>query len=346
MASPTSAPPPPFTLEELLGQPPPALPEEDPIGEDELALLQRLASQHFFDHRPEPSSFPAQALRAMELVQQPDVDVRQLTALVAQDPALGARVLRVANSAVFNRGNPVSDIRSAITRLGIREVTAIVVGLAGQALFDPTAQAEYKLFTARWNGLFHHAMTSAMGAAQLAVDLHRGHSPNAFMGGLFHDIGKSIALRSICAIVLSGKTRLHPEDPAIDRLLEGVHVEVGTEMHSTWNLPESLRKLCHTHHDDVVPGTPENYDVHLVRVASGFATLRVEPNLSPQYTAQISQSLHHLGLGLPLLAPLRKRLDQHAERVTTMYQVADPAVALRAQIAQAAASAAEVPEAD
>ncbi len=316
--------PEPLHLEDLLGGPlPPQL--GDPIDDDELVLLLQLTRRHFLENRPEPASFPAQALRAMEVLREPDVDVRKLTSLVAQDPVLGARVLRVANSAAFNRGTEVHELRTAITRLGLREVSGLVLGVASQSLFDPTAQAEYQLFRARWDGLFHHAMTSAMAAAQLSLDVHQGRTADAFMGGLFHDIGKSIALRSVCALVLSGRTRLHPDDPAIDRLLEAAHVEVGTEMHDTWGLPAGLRRICAAHHQPDVPLTPDTVELHLVRVASGFAALRVAPHLAGDYAGQVAQSLGALGLGAAVLPNLRKRIDQQAQRVSAMFGVASPA---------------------
>lgn len=312
-----------LTLEELLGGPASQV-EEDPVDDEEFALLRQLTSRHFVENRPEPASFPAQATRAMALVRQPDVDLNKLTALVAQDPVQSAHILRVANSAAYSRGNPVSDFRTAITRIGLAETSSLILGLAAQTLFDPTARAEYRLFTKRWNTLFHHAMTSAMGAAQLAIDLHKGQSGEAFMGGLFHHLGKSIALRSVCDLVLTGKSKLHPEDPAIDRLLEAIHVEVGAEMHATWRLPTGLGRLCARHHDEVVPDAPENVELHLVRVASGFAALRFEPSRAGHLAGQITQSLGVLGLGARVLPNLRKRMHQHAQRVSLMFEVADP----------------------
>jgi putative nucleotidyltransferase with HDIG domain len=322
-----SPPPSALTVEDLLGCAPPEPGEVDPIDDEMLELMLQLVRRHFIENRPDPASFPGQAMRAMELLREPEVDLRRLTSLVAQEPALGARVLRVANSAAYNRGTEVSDLRQAITRLGTREVSTIVLGIATQSLFDPTAKAEYQLFRARWDRLFHHAMTSAMAAAQLALDLHQGRSAEAFMGGLFHDIGKSIALRSVCALVLSGRTSLDPEDAAIDRLLEAVHVEIGAEMHSAWGLPHDLLRLCASHHHDEVPVGPEFADVHLVRVVSGFAAYRATPGLAVEQGAQVSQSLEVLGLTAAVLPALRRRIGQHAQRVSTMFGVSDPAPA-------------------
>jgi HD-like signal output (HDOD) protein len=318
-----------LVVDDLLRAEAPSAEAQDPVDDGELQLLVQLTTEHCRRNLPEPSSFPMLALRAMELVQRPDVEVRQLTSLVAQDPALSACVLRLANSARFGRGTPVANLTGAIARLGLQEVATTIAGAAARALYDPTLRAEYRLFTERWNTLFHLAMTSALAAGQLASALRRGHPARAFIGGLFQDIGKSIALRSVCALVLSGRTRLHPEDRAIDRLLDRVHVEVGVELHRTWGLPEWMSDLCRLQHEESVPLEADWDDLHLVRAASGLALLRFDPLLNLQYATQVLRSLRALGLGRSDLLAFKQELEKHAARVASSFDIPDPAGPLR-----------------
>jgi putative nucleotidyltransferase with HDIG domain len=302
--------------------------EADPIDDGELQLLVQLTTQHFRQNLPEPASFPGLALKAVELVARPDVELRQLASLVAQDPALSARVLRVANSASYARSTKAENVLGAITRLGLNEAASIISGSATQALYDPTAKAEYRLFKDRWNLLFHHSMTAAIAAGQLATALRRGDPSRAFMGGMFHDIGKSIALRSVCHLVLSGKTRLDPADRAIDRLLDAVHVEVGVELHRLWKVPLWMSQLCLLHHSDQLPSGEGADDLNIVRLVSGIALFRFDPGLNVRYANQILDSLRALKLRRQDLSALKREIEKHAKRVAAGFEIADPADAV------------------
>lgn len=60
---------------------------------------------------------PAPATLAL-LIQQADLDLDIVTGLIAPDPVLSARVLRLANTVTFNRGVPVRCLAEAVARLG------------------------------------------------------------------------------------------------------------------------------------------------------------------------------------------------------------------------------------
>lgn len=304
---------------------PPA--EVDAVEDGELDLLVQLTTQHFRQNLPEPASFPGVALKAVELIQRPDVELRQLAALVAQDPGLSARILKVANSALYARAGKAEDVLGAIARLGVVEAASVISGTATRALYDANAKAEYKLFKDRWNALFHHSMTAAVATGQLSTALRRGSASRAFMGGMFHDIGKSIALRSVCHLVLSGKTRIDPNDPVIDRLLEHVHVEVGVELHRLWKVPLWMSQLCLLHHSDQLPGGEPLDELHMLRVVSGIAALRVDPALHQRYADQVLVSARALGLSRQNLAELRLQLDKHATRIAASFEIPDPGAA-------------------
>jgi len=60
--------------------------------------------------------FPRNLVALTELLNQPDVDVDQMVALIQYDPALTALVMRLCNSAYFGAASPVSDLHEATTR--------------------------------------------------------------------------------------------------------------------------------------------------------------------------------------------------------------------------------------
>ena len=63
-------------------------------------------------------SFPEIALQVRRILSDPNTRVEQIVRVVGSEPALAARLLRIANSAAINRsGKSVTDLRTAIARI-------------------------------------------------------------------------------------------------------------------------------------------------------------------------------------------------------------------------------------
>jgi HD-like signal output (HDOD) protein len=64
-------------------------------------------------------SFPEIALRVRKVLGDSNSTIEQVVRVVGSEPALSARLLRIANSASLNRsGKQISELRTAISRIG------------------------------------------------------------------------------------------------------------------------------------------------------------------------------------------------------------------------------------
>ncbi|WP_432742767.1 diguanylate cyclase [Methylobacter sp. G7] len=79
------------------------------------------------DRLPSPSGT---ALAIMQLVQQNDATVHQVSELVKVDPALSGRILRFANSAAFGARRPVADVQTAVIMMGMQAVRNFALSLS------------------------------------------------------------------------------------------------------------------------------------------------------------------------------------------------------------------------
>ncbi|AOS43159.1 HDOD domain protein [Lacunisphaera limnophila] len=70
------------------------------------------------------------------LIHDPGTDARDVTDLLKQDPALAARLIRMANSAVYARSEPVSSTEGAVSCIGFEEVHRLVGALAATQLAE------------------------------------------------------------------------------------------------------------------------------------------------------------------------------------------------------------------
>jgi HD-like signal output (HDOD) protein len=70
---------------------------------------------------------PRQYLALTQLLRDPDCTAARLAEVVAQDPTVAARVLRLSNSAYYSGGREISDLRAAVTRLGQNTLRRLVL---------------------------------------------------------------------------------------------------------------------------------------------------------------------------------------------------------------------------
>ncbi len=288
--------------------PPPLSPED----EREDALLSAMVLERFAKARPEPASFPAIALQILNLVANPEAEVAELATLVSRDPALSAGVLSVANSAVFRGLMEVETVREAAARLGVVEVGKIAAAVSARTLFSPRLRAEQSAFGGRWHELFRHSVSVGSAAAAFALRHAGARSDRAYLGGLLHDVGKSLALRALAGALVEGRIAL-PDPARLERVLDRVHVELGGEAHQAWALPRYLTVMCVRHHEEAVPGDAEFVDLHFVRLASAVADLG-DPAFAARAAREIAQSATALGLDPYEVRALATEVRQAEER--------------------------------
>jgi HD-like signal output (HDOD) protein len=237
------------------------------------AIARRVLEQ-FESDPPDPASFPSMASQVIDLIESPEVDIHELIRVVGQDPAISAKILKVANSAWYRRPTEIEELRPAVLLLGLKEVANLAIGVAGRALFDVEARAEFALFAERWHRLYLDAMANAFAASWLCGELAVGRPDRAFLGGMFHDIGKTVALRTLSTLMIRGRLQSRVPDAVVDRVLEDVHIDLGVSLLAAWQLPEYLTNICLRHHDPRVPEVPDYADLHVVRVVSTLSLLR------------------------------------------------------------------------
>jgi HD-like signal output (HDOD) protein len=306
-----------------LGVPEPAAPpagDEGEAAEDpqELELSERIL-EHFRANRLGPASAPSLSLRILSLVAAPEPDVGELSRLVSADPALTAGVLQVANSAAYRGLMEVETVRDAIVRLGFDEVARVAGALSARSLFNPRMRAEIARYRASFAALYHRALTVANAAAWEAMQVRGGRADRAFLGGMLHDVGKSVALRSVAALSLEKRLQVPTGGPALDRLLDRVHLEVGAESHQEWGLPQYLTVIAVRHHDREIPSDAEFADLHAVRLAGAIADLRGEPAVAHRAAAELVQSAGALGRSPLQVRSLAAELRDGEQRVTASF---------------------------
>jgi HD-like signal output (HDOD) protein len=287
-----------------------------PADEQRVSELVEGVSQYVRTHKIDPPMMPAIASRMLELLREDEVDVVALARLIEQDQATSAKLMSIANSAMFKGNSEIENVRDAIVMLGTEQVAHIAIGLATRATFESPKHQTKVAGAERWNRLFHHAMTTAFAACHVASRREHKHSEAAFMGGLFHDAGKAMALRALTEY-LAEKHQPAPSATVIDAVLLLVHSEPTIALYDAWSLPRHVLLVCQSHHRPSLDATPE---LHTVRLVSGLDTLRAGSAVEKREVLQeIGESAAALRLSDAELRVVHTETKEYGERVQRMF---------------------------
>ena len=185
-------------------------------------------------------TIPAVAMEIIGLVQRPDIDIEVLSATIARDPALAARVLKTANSGLYGRPRSVSRLRDAVIVLGLRSVKTLALGFSLVGNMRKQGARGGVDHTRVWQ----RSLLTAAAARAVATRAGYACSDEAFLGGLLHLIGV-IALDQALGEEYRELGESAGDDLAKLRATERSrygfdHAEAGAALAEKWNLPEAL----------------------------------------------------------------------------------------------------------
>lgn len=136
-------------------------------------------------------SLPEVTLRALKACHAGD-SYREISQIVATDTALVARLLSLANSALYRSNPPIRSVEQALLRLGTRRFQTLLLTSALRQLLFELGGDEWQQLRDFWR----HSLTTALTARALAT-LTRYPSPEeAFLLGMVHNIGELIAIKT------------------------------------------------------------------------------------------------------------------------------------------------------
>ena len=281
----------------------------------ELEALAEKVFQHFRSSPDELPTFPALAIQIFEMLERPreEIKVDQLVRVVSREPATSAIILRVANSSRFGGVQSITSVRDAVVRLGIAEVANLAVAAASKSLFDASQATGLSQFERFWSRRWRHSLTTAFSASWLSMETRTGQPQQAFIAGLLHDLGKSLALRAMTDMAINGTWR-RPLTPAgVEFVMETTHVDLGAEAAVQWGLPDFIVEVCQEHHADDVSGLPA-----VVSVASDAYELMNNPLYRLSLTQELVNAATTLGVHRDLFARLNTEVTSFAATADEM----------------------------
>ncbi len=136
-------------------------------------------------------TLPEIAIKIRETADDPEVNLTLMAQVIAQDPALSARMIKVANSAFMGRSVKVETLNQAVTRIGLRQIKNIATAIAMEQLFVSKNELVRDYMSKSWQKTVNVACV-AMATLQLWLKENKHNSINIdtlTLVALVHSIG-------------------------------------------------------------------------------------------------------------------------------------------------------------
>ncbi|HEY3271952.1 MAG TPA: HDOD domain-containing protein [Geothrix sp.] len=260
---------------------------------------------------------PQVAAQVLRLAQDPEATAGDFHRVIALDPALAGQVLRISNSTAFGMMREVTTLTQAITTLGVSALKSVVMASSARNLYHRgTVDTGERL-------VWEHALVAAMASRAFAERLGLPQVEEAFVGGLLHDLGKSVLGVKFPERYGPLLRAVHEQNGACLGLEHEIfgfdHAMVGEALASQWNLAPGLQAAVRWHHEPLRAGVGHRQLTAVVALANHLALEQGSGLGDPSHLEEASrQAMEILELEPGVLARLKADIRNALQRDQAM----------------------------
>lgn len=196
-------------------------------------------------------SLPKTYAELRHALSDPDSSIDQVVRIVERDVAITAKVLQLVNSAFFGVTREISDIRTAVSYLGMTILQNLVLSVEIFRTFMPKRPIPGFSF----EDFHQHSQLTARIASEIGKEARISNA--VAVGALLHDIGKLViaerAPEHLTRAIQGVRQDRRPLYMIEEELVGVSHAEVGAYLLSLWGLPSPVvEAVAHHHHPERV----------------------------------------------------------------------------------------------
>lgn len=261
--------------------------------------------------------FDKTALRIQMEIQKKDAQLSKIEKLIIADPAVSSQILKLANSSFFRGLSKVMTVRDAVVRLGLDEITRMVLILTQKELYSTkdTFIRNYR------NTLWQHALVCALTSQWVARAA--GYDEliqEVFFASLMHDIGKLFLITIIEKIKAAKEVTFVPSPAVIHEIIRNQHAEQGFRLLKKWNIPERYCQVAKEHHDEKFDTT--NVPLIILRLVNKTCNkVGVSIDKKPENGNLTVAEANFFGFSEIKLAELELQIEDSLKRISTHYNL-------------------------
>jgi HD-like signal output (HDOD) protein len=176
-------------------------------------------------------TLPEVAIKVRETIDDDGASISDIAQIIETDAALSARIIQVANSALYRGFSSADTVQNAVMRMGLRTVKNLAISLVMKQLFQATHPVVDRYLRSAWKQSTDIAALSAM----IAKHYTNLEADGALLAGLTHSIGLSPIL-----VRAESDSELLNDNAELVKLLEESAPIVGTEILKKWGFSQAL----------------------------------------------------------------------------------------------------------
>jgi HD-like signal output (HDOD) protein len=251
--------------------------------------------------------FPHIVMQVQRVLGDENADAARVVRVIGGEPVLAAQLVRMANSAALNPGRtPVTDLKSAVARVGLDTVRTATIAFAMRQLRDAPA---LRGLEKQLGGLWRHSVQVAALSFAVARRLTTVNGDTAMLAGLLQGIGR------LYILTRASRHRSLFADPVTYQTIEhDWHLSIAAALLENWGIADEIVQAVHESEnlERESRGTPNLTDVLVV--ATLLADLQGEPAVLQAQT-QCAKPLQRLRLDF---AECEAFLKQSAQEIATL----------------------------
>jgi HD-like signal output (HDOD) protein len=249
-----------------------------------------------------------------EAINDPSSSSATIGEVISNDSGLAARLLKIANSALYNFPTPIDTITQAVTVIGIQQLRDLALGTSVVELFDGISDDLVNM-----DSFWKHSICCGITARILATYRRESNVERYFVAGLLHDIGRLVIYLKVPdqarETLLRCKSTHELLHKAEKEIMGFDHADVGGVLLSGWKLPVNLIEAVSFHHYPMKSvGYPTESSI--VHVADILANAMQQGTSGERYVPPLAEKAwDQLGISTSILTPTIHEVDRQFKDV-------------------------------
>lgn len=178
--------------------------------------------------------------QVLKLTRASGTSVDSLVQAIRCDHAMALKLIKLANSTVYTRGEPVNSVKTAVLRIGMEQIRQTVLNISVIDQFN-NVQFDGLLDYAQF---WEHAIATGLIAAEIARVHDAKAADAAFTMGLLHDVGRMILAEQLSdeyvRVLRTARDHQLPLDQTEKRMLLLNHADIMDRVLHAWKFPKDL----------------------------------------------------------------------------------------------------------
>ncbi|MDR1945855.1 MAG: HDOD domain-containing protein [Desulfovibrio sp.] len=193
--------------------------------------------------------------RLVGMINNPIVNSEELSKVIAVDPALTAKLLKLVNSPFFGLPYKIDSISRAVLIVGTKQLVMLSMGATLIAAFKglPVSLVNMQSY---WS----HSISCGAACRLLCAGAGVQNAEGFFVSGLLHDIARLLIYTQLpdharYIVTEAARRNVTVHDMELETL-GYAHEDLGAELLRSWNCPTELVQRVLMHHQILPPDCP------------------------------------------------------------------------------------------